>query len=175
MSEAAVSRPGPETSLTKELQQTICGYVNAGASIPHAAEAAGIRWDVCKRWIAKGRKGMEPYATFVDELARARARSRVATRLTIVSAAKKGDWRAAAYLEQQLQPVRTRGDAAAVAPPPAQDLLEERTVLVYPVPVPEGASLADFRLPEGHVVETTGEDVTGSITTVAFEDLDHDQ
>lgn len=173
MSEAAVSRPGPETTLSAELQRVICGYVNAGATIPHAAEAAGVRWDVCKRWIARGRKGIEPYAAFVEELSKARAMYRVATRLCIVNAAKKGDWRAAAYLEQQLQPVRTR-DGAQQPTPPVQDVLEERVVLLYPVPMPEGASMSDLQLPEGHAIETTGEDVTRTKTTVVYEDEDID-
>jgi hypothetical protein len=175
---AAVSRPGPDTTLTPELQRVIAGYVNAGATIPNAAEAAGVSWNTVKKWIAKGRKGIEPYDAFVAALAQARAMHSVAMQLVITNAAKKGDWRAAAWDKAQRdaqQRLRDRPDSASTPQAPAADLLEERTVLVYPVPVPEGASLADFQLPEGHVVETTGEDVTNQTTTVVFEDLDHDQ
>jgi len=168
-SEALVSRPGPKPELTPQLQETIRGFVNAGASLAMACQAAGVKPDTCKKWMAKGRRGVEPYASFVDTVERARAMHRVAMQMVITGAAKRGDWRAAAHDQLRRERLAEQGRAVRQG---IDALDDEKVILLYPVPVPEGAAISDLQLAEGHAIDTDGESVPQDRVTVAYEDPD---
>jgi hypothetical protein len=86
-----------KTRLTPELQKQICGFVNAGAPIPHACEAAGVPWYTCKDWLKKGRAGRRPYAEFVEAIEEAKGKWVAGATMRITKASAE-DWRAAAWL-----------------------------------------------------------------------------
>lgn len=96
----------PKTRLTPEVQKRICGYVNAGAPIPHACEAAGIPWYTCKDWLKKGRARKKPYAAFVEAIDQAKGMWVAGASMRITKAAAD-DWRAAAWmLERRVEEFR---------------------------------------------------------------------
>ena len=92
-----MGRLGPPLGLTPEIQASICDLIKAGAPVPSAAAACGVLWETCKKWLAKGRKGREPYAAFVAEVERSKGVF-VAGRALTVQKAGDSDWKAAAWL-----------------------------------------------------------------------------
>jgi hypothetical protein len=84
------------TNLTPELQRVIAGYVNGGASIKNASVAAGVSWNTAKDWLARGKLGVEPYASFVAAMEQAKAAWIVAGNLRITTAGRQ-DWKATAW------------------------------------------------------------------------------
>jgi hypothetical protein len=140
--------------------KAIAGYVTAGATIPHACEAAGVKWTTAKNWMEKGKKGLYPFTLFREAMAEAKALHRVGLRLVIMGAAKRGDWRAAAYLEAHREFTDAHNASGQGRhPQPLPDPNEERVVLLYPVPMPEGADISQLQLLPGHAIETTAEPV----------------
>lgn len=151
-SDMAEPSPPPWSDGVLEL---IKGYVTVGCSIPVACEAAGVKWSTAKNWLDKGKRGVQPYVLFADEMRRAQAMHKVGTRLIIMNAAKKGDWRAAAYLDERREK-REERQREASAPLPE----DERVVLLYPVPMPMGGDVSQLQLAHGHAIDTEGHDTT---------------
>lgn len=93
-----------KTKLTPETQEAICQRVTLGATIPAACKASGVSWNTAKDWLRRGREGKQPYAAFVEAIDEAKAKWEVASNLVITKAAKKGDWKAAAWaLERRVR------------------------------------------------------------------------
>lgn len=171
---SAVAMPR-ELLLTPELQLRIKNFVIAGAPIPEACLACGVGWSTAKVWMRRGRAGEEPYVGFTQAMSEAKALHLTGCKLIVMSAAKGGDWKAAAWLidrremqqqrEMQLRNTRPDDPNGPPRPPPplapmpdADD--EERVVLLYPVPVPYGAHVSQLQLAPGHSIDTEGTDVT---------------
>jgi hypothetical protein len=153
--------------------ELIRGYVTAGCPIPVACEAAGVKWTTAKHWLEKSKKGISPFTEFGDAMRKAQAMHRVGTKLIIMSAAKKGDWRAAAYLEERYERAqeKKREAEALNQPPPEDDTAaaaaaigdeDDRVVLLYPVPMPRGAHVSQLQLVPGHAIDTEGTDTTNA-------------
>jgi hypothetical protein len=68
---------GRPTKLTDELRDAIVALIDAGNFPATAAECCGVSRSAFYDWTAKGRDGQEPYADFVDAIARARAQAKV--------------------------------------------------------------------------------------------------
>jgi hypothetical protein len=132
--------------------ETIKSYVAAGMSIPRACEASGVKWSTAKHWLRKGKRFEQPYVEFADAMLAACAFHEAACHLAIMSSARR-DWRAAAYLldrrdgQKLLDRDRGRGGENG-----------DKTVLYYPVALPEGAA-PDAPLPLEHAFDTVGETV----------------
>ena len=94
---------GKPTKLTPEIQTKVAGYVNAGAPIPMACTAAGLSWNTAKEWLARGRRGEQPYDEFVAAMAEAKARWVAGSTMRITKASQK-DWKAAAWLLERRAP-----------------------------------------------------------------------
>jgi hypothetical protein len=64
-------RIGRPTKLTPALQKQICGFIEKGNYISTACAACGIDERTYQRWVEWGKKGTEPYATFVVSIKKA--------------------------------------------------------------------------------------------------------
>ena len=135
-----------ETPWTREELEQIKTFVSAGLSIPRACDAAGVRWSRAKHWFQRGKRLEEPYREFADAMLAAVAFHEAACHMAIMGSAGR-DWRAAAYLldrrDGQKLLDRDRGRDGG-----------EKTVLFYPVALPEGAAV-DAALPE-HPLDAVG-------------------
>lgn len=85
------------SKLTPEIQNQICGYVNAGVPIPTACGACGISWNTVATWLRKGRDGEKPYDQFVAAIEKAKHRWEAAAALRVTKASDR-DWKAAAWM-----------------------------------------------------------------------------
>lgn len=142
---------GRPTGLTAEIGSKICDLVRAGASVKIAGPGAGVPWNTCKEWLAKGRDGTEPYASFVEDVEMAKAEW-AATMIRVISAAGFKDWRAAAYMLERRIPGYYKPDQRIDG-----GQTPERVILMYPVPMPLGADAALVARLPGQVIDTKGE------------------
>lgn len=55
---------GRPTFCTPELTARIVANIDTGAYLPQCCEVAGVGYSTIKEWMAKGRKGQQPYAYF---------------------------------------------------------------------------------------------------------------
>jgi hypothetical protein len=149
--EVVVWKPPPWTD---QQFQLIVGYVNGGASVPCACEASGVRWTTAQNWMRKGRAGFHPYVLFYDAMQQAKAMHEAAS-LLIISQEARGipgkrhpNWKAAAWLDDRRRwlNARQRGEQEEELP------TREATILVYPVPMPEGADPSDYPLMAGQAM-----------------------
>lgn len=152
MSEAEITAP-IETPWTPLQLEQIAGFCTAGVSLVKAAEAAGLRWSTVKYWWQVGQKGVMPYALFAERIKRAKAMHQAACHSVVMGAAKRGDWRAAAYLLERGDVQEHRKRQAERDAPPV-----ERTVLLYPVPMPEGALPSQLQLLPGHAFDVAADE-----------------
>jgi hypothetical protein len=114
--------PGRPVGLTPHIQQIICDAIAAGNYQKVAAQAADISEDTLMKWRARGRRGVEPYATLEKAIEQA-DRDCEMTLVSKVMGATDKDWRAAAMMLERKYPERwsrvreqTAGaDAVAVA------------------------------------------------------------
>lgn len=155
MTEAATVHDEPDRPWAPYLDR-LRAYVAAGMTIPRACDAVGgdARWSRAKHWLQRGKRLEEPYREFAEAMLEAIGAHEAACHMAIMSGARK-DWRAAAYMldrrdgQRQLEREKKLYGADA----------EERTVLYYPVALPEGAA-PDAALPPEHPLDTVGEPVT---------------
>lgn len=156
--EEAPTREPREPPWTPVQLKAIAGYVTAGATVPNACIAAGVKWSTAKNWMERGKKGAMPYVLFREAMREAKALHRVGLKLIIMGAAKKGDWRAAAHLEAHLEGCDAHNEKLRrrrLDEPLPPDPDHEHVVLLYPVPMPPGADISQLSLPPGSVIETT--------------------
>jgi hypothetical protein len=57
------------------VQSAICRALEIGVTLQIAANAAGVSSIRVNRWVQRGRKGTEPYASFVSAVSRARSKA----------------------------------------------------------------------------------------------------
>lgn len=96
---------GRPLSLDETVRARILTAIEAGASRRTAALAAGVGRSTLLRWLAEGRAGVEPFASFEAEVAAAEARCELACIATVQAASPK-TWQAAAFLLERKWPRR---------------------------------------------------------------------
>ena len=97
---------GRPSEFSAEVERAILDALAAGASVASACEAAGVGRTTYNRWLEQGEPedGPEHFRDFRDATTRARAQARVAYAAVIRRAATDGDWKAAAWALERLEP-----------------------------------------------------------------------
>jgi transposase len=110
---------GRKTKLTPEVQAKIVQALGVGTTREHACQFAGIDHSSLYNWIKKGEAGRSPYVEFVEALKNAEGQAVVGWMALIDSAARSGNWQAAAWKLERRYPkdygrqvVRDEGEAA---------------------------------------------------------------
>lgn len=153
------------TKLTPILQAQVIGALKVTGSIKTACVALGIPWSRAAKWFARGRKGIEPYASFANACKQAKAQRELVLEGIVINAAfgapasggspaRPPNWKAANALRSDKRSARQR---AAAAEGNRDD--EDSPILIYPVPVREGDDLAAVALAHGAAIDTHGETV----------------
>jgi hypothetical protein len=83
------------SALTPQVQATIIEALRDGVTRDSAAYLAGISYQTLKLWMRRGRKGEEPYLTFLTVALTAEAEAEQLCSKTVMRAAKSGDVHAA--------------------------------------------------------------------------------
>ena len=97
--------PGRPSAMTDEVVTDIVNALAAGATAKAAAGAAGISEATYHSWRAQACEGADPvFLEFLERTTRAREQGKVALAASIRKAANEGDWRAAAWLLERLEP-----------------------------------------------------------------------
>ena len=87
------ARGGPKTILTKAITDRVCESISHGLNIGQAAALAGISRDALEKWRTAGKRGLEPYASFLKAYEQAELECQ-ANLVRIWTAAAPSDWRA---------------------------------------------------------------------------------
>jgi hypothetical protein len=100
-------RPGRPSKLTPDTQARILSMVRSGASYKTACIAGGIGERTFHRWRSKGEDphAKPEYRQFWLALTRAEQEGHAA-RLALITKAARTDWRAAAWMQERLDPQR---------------------------------------------------------------------
>jgi alpha-galactosidase/6-phospho-beta-glucosidase family protein len=111
---------GRKTKLTPEVQDKIVQALGVGAIHEHACQYAGIDHATFYNWLKKGEEGRVPYVEFLDAVKGAEGKAVVGWLAHIETAARAGNWQAAAWkLERRYAKGYGRSLADAdTAPPP---------------------------------------------------------
>lgn len=97
-----MGRPvGQPTKRTPEVEEAIISALKAGATHRMAADYAGIALSTLQRWLAEE---SDAYKEFQDAVKRASASGDLASLETIQTAARSGQWQAAAWLLERRHP-----------------------------------------------------------------------
>lgn len=88
---------GRKTKLTPQVQDLIVQALNVGAHHEHACQYAGIDQSTFYDWLRKADTGKEPYAQFSQAVKKAESQAGVGYLALIDSAARAGNWQAAAW------------------------------------------------------------------------------
>ena len=125
MSTQVAKKPKPKKQvgrkglLTKELSETIAGYVRVGVYVEEACGAAGIARATFYQWLERGRaereriklmkaEGPKPseriYVEFLDMMERAYDEATLRKVAVITKSAENGDWRAASWWLERTRP-----------------------------------------------------------------------
>lgn len=75
------------TTLTDEISDRICTLLEEGNYLETAAQVCDVSINTVYSWLRQGREGLEPFQTFSQAVARARAQGEV----SLLSDVKKGD------------------------------------------------------------------------------------
>jgi transposase len=100
MSRRAGGRP---TNLTPECHATIVKAVRQGMYVKSAVEGAGITEATYYRWLERGRRGEEPFESFLIDVEQASAEATLDA-LGVIRKAAETDWRAAAWFLERRFP-----------------------------------------------------------------------
>ena len=97
-----MSEKGRPSKLTAELIKNIQSWLRMGYFVENAARMAGINKSTLYRWLDKGKEDREQeidslYADFCNAMERARAEAEGMFINSIQTAAKRGQWQAAAW------------------------------------------------------------------------------
>lgn len=104
--ERVPSKGNYHTKLTKELCDEICTYIEMGNYINRSCEAVGISPSTYNNWKKKGRKGIEPYATFLERIEKVEAKAEINHLGLIHDVAESGNWLASAWILERRYPNR---------------------------------------------------------------------
>jgi hypothetical protein len=104
--ESAADSPkiGRPTKLTPEVEKKIRACVGMGMPFARSAMAAGVSYTAFKEWVARGKAGEEPYASFAAALKEAKADGEAMLLGRIVKAAGDDQWQAAAWILERRHP-----------------------------------------------------------------------
>lgn len=94
------------TKLTKELCDEICRYIEMGNYIDRSCEAVGINPSTFYTWKKKGKRGIEPYATFLKRVEKVEAKAEMKHLGIIHDVAEGGNWLASAWILERKYPNR---------------------------------------------------------------------
>lgn len=112
---------GRKGLLTKELAETIAGYVRVGVYVEEACGAAGISRPTFYVWLERGRaerervklmkaEGPKPseriYVEFLDMMEKAYDEATLRKVAVITKSAENGDWRAASWWLERTRPAK---------------------------------------------------------------------
>jgi transposase len=110
---------GRKTKLTPEVQAKIVQALGVGVTHAHACQFAGISHEAFYNWLEKGEAGKSPFVEFREAVKNAEGQAVVGWMALIDSAARSGNWQAAAWkLERRYpkdygrQSVREDGETA---------------------------------------------------------------
>lgn len=110
---------GRKCKLTPEVQAAIVQALGVGATHEHACQFAGIGHDTFYAWLKKGSEGKTPFSEFSEAVKKAEAQAGVGWLAQIETAARQGQWQAAAWKLERRYPkvwgrqlMREDGDAA---------------------------------------------------------------
>lgn len=127
MSTEVAKKPKPKKQvgrkglLTKELAETIAGYVRVGVYVEEACGAAGISRPTFYVWLERGRaerervklmkaEGPKPseriYVEFLDMMEKAYDEATLRKVAVITKSAENGDWRAASWWLERTRPAK---------------------------------------------------------------------
>lgn len=103
---------GRPVKLTPEVQAEIVKRLSSGCSVEVAAAAAGVSRRTAFAWIERGQAAIGesvpatevPFVEFAQAVDRARAEVEVLALATIMNAARKGAWQAAAWFLERTNP-----------------------------------------------------------------------
>jgi predicted DNA-binding transcriptional regulator AlpA len=110
---------GRKTKLTADIQAAIVQALGVGAAHEHVCQFAGIDQATFYRWLQKGEAGLSPYREFCEAVKGAEGRAVVGWLAHIETAARAGNWQAAAWkLERRYGKLYGRQLADADAAPP---------------------------------------------------------
>jgi hypothetical protein len=96
---------GRRCDLTKTLQAKIAKHLRAGNSVKDTCDFVGIGETAFYEWIKRGDRGDTRFVSFAKVTRRARADGRGKCVNTIKTAAREGDWKAAAWFLERSDPV----------------------------------------------------------------------
>lgn len=88
---------GRKTKLTPQVQDLIVQALNVGAHHEHACQYGGVDQATFYRWLQKGEEGKSPYREFCEAVKKAESQAGVGYLALIDSAARGGNWQAAAW------------------------------------------------------------------------------
>ena len=97
-----MSKTGRPSKLTAELIKNIQNWLRMGYFVEDAARMAGVHKSTLYRWLEQGKEDREAendsiYAEFCDAMERSRAEAEGMFINSIQTAAKRGQWQAAAW------------------------------------------------------------------------------
>ena len=96
---------GRRTKLNKDVCDKICVELREGCSLEGAAEAAGISSSAFFNWMKRGSKSKSGiYVEFVEAIKKADAEGQTSLIKEVRTAARKGQWQAAAWLLERKWP-----------------------------------------------------------------------
>ena len=96
---------GRKTKLTPQVQDLIVQALNVGAHHEHACQYGGISKDTFYAWLKKGEEGKPPFSDFSDAVKKAESQAGVGYLALIDSAARAGNWQAAAWKLERRWPM----------------------------------------------------------------------
>jgi hypothetical protein len=109
---------GRKTKLTPEVQDKIIQALGVGAIHEHACQYAGISHECFYNWLRLGATGRQPFADFSEAVKGAEGKAVVGWLAHIETAARAGNWQAAAWkLERRYAKGYGRSMADADAAP----------------------------------------------------------
>jgi len=91
-------KKGRPTKFTPERIDSICQSVKLGLSRKDTAKRAGIDISTLMAWLAKGKRGVEPFVAFVERVKKAEGDGIAFHIANITSHAKNGNWQCSAWL-----------------------------------------------------------------------------
>ena len=97
---------GRKIVLTEEICNKICEYIAMGNYVDDCCQAVGISRSTYYKWRKLGKTGEEPYATFLERVLEAEAKSIVSHVGIIHDTAETGNWLASAWLLERKYPNR---------------------------------------------------------------------
>lgn len=95
---------GRPTDCTPEVTASVCRHIRRGVTYEDAARCSGISGTSFREWMARGRDGDEPYATFAAAVEKAKAAGKSARLARIEKAGKTGAWQADAWWLERVYP-----------------------------------------------------------------------